>query len=93
MPYYLYECTNEECKHKQEELRHIKKRDDCPQCEECGSDTTRIFHPEAGTFVMWRHPGEEGCLTANGPTRRTNRYTVKDVAKANDWYRKMGLKE
>lgn len=91
MPYYLYECTNEECRATGEELRTIQKRDECPDCPECGSETKRIFHKEAGKLVMWRHKGEKG-LTCNGPTRRESKYTVGDVAKANDWKRKCGLK-
>lgn len=91
MPYYLYECKDEKCKNRQEELRSIGKRDECPRCNKCGLPTERIFHPAAGKLVMWKHPGESGCLTVNGPTRKESKYTVGDVAKENDWYNKLGI--
>ena len=91
MPFYLYECINEECKHKQEDFKVPSKREISPPCEKCGSEMKRIFHPKSGGIVFWKYIGDTGPTT-QGPTRK-NHYTVGDVAEEHDWYSKWGIKK
>ena len=90
MGIYLYECENEECKTKEEEVRQPSQRDDPKECPECGSSMHRIFDPKATQMVMWRHSTGTG-LTPSGPTRNSN-YTIKDVADEHDWWGQWGIK-
>lgn len=51
MPTYEYACTT--CGHRQDAVRTVDKRNDCPHCERCYGDTEKIITP---TMVSVFHP-------------------------------------
>jgi putative FmdB family regulatory protein len=43
MPIYIYRCTDEKCKHEQEEIRAIAEVYEPTYCEKCGSPAQNII--------------------------------------------------
>jgi len=43
MPIYEYRCQSNNCKEITEAHRSVEKRDDAPECSQCGKETRKII--------------------------------------------------
>lgn len=84
MPTYLYACTA--CGHKQDGVRRVDERDDCPHCERCFGNTERRI---TATMVSVFTPYTTACFDKE--TGKPMR--IKSAAEHRAFLARNGLEE